>query len=311
MACVVDTPSVNLTVTGGTLSADAIIDPGAVVPNLLTIQAGGLYVYTADGWVPLNATLAYSSATPPIYAATTSADLTAWIGPGTKMRLVQSGVTRYFEVVQINAATIWFYGGDQQVLANLPITSPSYSQAPKPVGYPALTVSTTMPSVRYDGMLVTLIADATAGIEWVFRFRAASASAYPWEFVGGAPLRSTIDTGETCSSATYTNLATNGPAIAAPRPGEYECIFGVEAVLAATTNAFAAIAIDGVSATDATRIAFTNLVATPTLVASSSRAVPIAVLAAGDIVKIQYRGNSATTQTFEFRWIWLRPLRVG
>lgn len=47
---------------------------------------------------------------------------------------------------------------------------------------------TALPGSPYDGQIVHFTADATNGVIWTFRYRAASSSPYKWEFVGGPPL---------------------------------------------------------------------------------------------------------------------------
>lgn len=49
-------------------------------------------------------------------------------------------------------------------------------------------VVTALPGSPADGQEVYFQADATNGIYWHLRYRSGSASAYKWEFVGGAPL---------------------------------------------------------------------------------------------------------------------------
>lgn len=51
---------------------------------------------------------------------------------------------------------------------------------------PALV--STLPASPYDGQEVFYLADAAAGVVWHLCYRAASPSAYKWEFVGGASL---------------------------------------------------------------------------------------------------------------------------
>ena len=73
----------------------------------------------------------------------------------------------------------------------------------------------------YDGQHVRLLVDAANGIEWRFAYRSASASAYKWEFIGGAPLYYAVDVNESTSSTTATDLGTPGPLLTLPRGGDY------------------------------------------------------------------------------------------
>lgn len=136
--CVDNTDSIALTTTGGALTADAIIDPGAgLPPNSLETNPAGLYVQGANGWLPLPAVLAYSSAPGnATYIATTSVNLTSFIGPGDKIWLTQSSTSLYFIVTAINSTTITLYGGTDYTLANSAITLPYFSKSKSPVGFP-------------------------------------------------------------------------------------------------------------------------------------------------------------------------------
>jgi hypothetical protein len=134
--CVANTDSIDLTVTGSQLTADTNIDPGSgLPPNPLEINTAGLYVQGADGWLPLPVTLAYSSADSPTFVATTSVDLTSFIGPGDKIRLVQSAANLYFIVTAIGSTTITLYGGTLYTLANSAITAPYFSKVKSPIGF--------------------------------------------------------------------------------------------------------------------------------------------------------------------------------
>lgn len=89
----------------------------------------------------------------------------------------------------------------------------------------------------YDKMEIILEVDATAGIYWRFRYRSGSASAYKWEFMGGPPLTAEIATSETTTSVTYADLATVGPSITIPRPGDYNIDFGMRAAHSVASGA--------------------------------------------------------------------------
>jgi hypothetical protein len=62
----------------------------------------------------------------------------------------------------------------------------------------------------------------TLGIRWAFQYNAGSASAYKWEFIGGAPLSAEVLTQQPGTVNTgYVDLATIGPSVAISRAGEY------------------------------------------------------------------------------------------
>ena len=79
------------------------------------------------------------------------------------------------------------------------------------------------PGSPLDGDEWICPADATNGVMWKFRYRAASSSAYKWEFVGGAPLQAADDTTSARSSATLGDPTTGtiGPSVTVSRAGDY------------------------------------------------------------------------------------------
>jgi hypothetical protein len=99
---------------------------------------------------------------------------------------------------------------------------PSIPLSLLPAGTPTITYGTTPPVSPVDGDLWDFPADATNGVIWRFRYRAASASAYKWEFIGGPPLTAFIAADETIATANaWTDLPTVGPQVAVPRAGDY------------------------------------------------------------------------------------------
>lgn len=171
-------------------------------------------------------------------------------------------------------------------------------------------VVTSLPATPVDGQVVNYLADAANGIVWNLRYRAASASAYKWECIGGSPLYSAIATDQARAAAgPPTDLATVGPSIILPIGGDYE--------YSATTNAYpgavATVAIY-VSSPPGTQAAedvgmFSNMASgqTVTLVANGKLlAQPV-----GREVRIQYTVGASATGNFRYRKLSVRPVRVG
>ena len=82
----------------------------------------------------------------------------------------------------------------------------------------------TSPGDGQEAILVDSVINPT--YQWHFRYNSNNASAYKWEFVGGASLRGfggslTLTTLMT----TPTNL-TGGPSLTVPRSGIYQCRYG-------------------------------------------------------------------------------------
>lgn len=132
MACTGNTDSIDLTTSTGILTADLAVDPA--IDNQLAVVAAGVRV-PADGWIPLPATLAFSSATAPRYVATTSINLQSIVAIGTKLKVTQAGTVRCFVVVAITASTMTLYSLDGSVLAASAITLPYFSPN-QPNGFP-------------------------------------------------------------------------------------------------------------------------------------------------------------------------------
>ncbi len=94
-------------------------------------------------------------------------------------------------------------GDLQSILARLTNLEQQVQQS-----HPLVVSATTWPPLNpVDGQEVYYIADATNGVVWRFRYRAASGSSYKWEFVGGSPL-ATNDNG---TEGSTTNFALTEP----------------------------------------------------------------------------------------------------
>lgn len=93
-----------------------------------------------------------------------------------------------------------------------------------PQGLGAPTYGISFPVSPADGAIHILVNSVTnPSYQWMFRYNASSTSPYKWEFIGGPPARAAVDAGEQCTAnGVWQNLATNGPSITIPRPGEYE-----------------------------------------------------------------------------------------
>ena len=90
---------------------------------------------STDGWLTTTDTWTYASAS----TFTIGADRTAIITPGTRLQLTQT-TAKYFVVASSSFGggntTVTVQGGSDYSLANAAITSPKYSYAVNPQGYP-------------------------------------------------------------------------------------------------------------------------------------------------------------------------------
>lgn len=85
---------------------------------------------------------------------------------------------------------------------------------------------TAEPASPVDGQLVSYVADATNGVEWMLRYYAADVSGYPWLFVGGPPVVAVSTTNSSRTNTAYGALASATPTISIPLAGDYDCEFG-------------------------------------------------------------------------------------
>jgi hypothetical protein len=114
------------------------------------------------------------------------------------------------------------------------------SGIPGPKGDPGVTTGpplvTSLPGGPTDGQEVYFLADAANGIVWHLRYRAASASPYKWEVVGGAALFAY----ETASQGAFSNTAefdkNGGPTLAIPLAGDYELTYSASVYNSAANN---------------------------------------------------------------------------
>lgn len=113
----------------------------------------------------------------------------------------------------------------------------------------APTFSATPPISPADGQ--EWILPAGNGVLWRFRYNAASASAYKWEFVGGAPLYDEQRPQGVVSTTTYAAASNAGPVLVLPRAGDYIVAIGMNCYNNNATAQTVAMSFD-IGATPAT-----------------------------------------------------------
>lgn len=141
MACVANTPTVQLTVDTGVLSADAVVSPD--VNNALEARANGLFVsgQNETGWFDAGETWTYLGADAPTFTITVQGDKTAKYSAGQRVKLTQGSV-KYFIIVAVSydggtsLTTLTLYGGTDYTLVAAAITTPQYSTSKGPTGFP-------------------------------------------------------------------------------------------------------------------------------------------------------------------------------
>ena len=173
---------------------------------------------------------------------------------------------------------------------------------------------TSLPTSPLDSQEINYLADAANGIIWRLRYRAASASAYKWEYVGGAEITAEVLAAETTTSTVYVDLATAGPAIVAPLAGDYD-IRGDCSISWGVSDTFGtcAVKVGSAGTTDNDRVALTTGVIGASVGAGSQGGATIrrTVSAAATTIKLQYKNGNANQVTYQYRRLGIRPVRVG
>lgn len=132
--------------------------------------------------------------------------------------------------------------GDVSNTDTLPAPGPAQGRAVNAGGLPPLVIAndsfapgavvTALPGGPVDGQVINFLADAANGIVWRLRYRAASASAYKWEYLGGAELSAFI-AGATAGTVSTLYGDLGGPSLAIPLAGDYDITIAAQL----TTNA--------------------------------------------------------------------------
>lgn len=166
----------------------------------------------------------------------------------------------------------------------------------------------TMPAVGEHGQEV-VYATSTSGVNWRFKYNAASASSYKWEFIGGAPIWAIVTTQQTTTSTSYTNLTTTGPQVTCPLAGDYFVHIGASIQATSGNAASMSYAIGASSAADAEAI-YVYQSATTAIEASCFKENLKTGLAAATVLLTKYK-TSAGTGFFKDRTISILPVRVS
>jgi hypothetical protein len=177
---------------------------------------------------------------------------------------------------------------------------------------------TALPSSPVDGQSFYYVANATDGVVWHLRYRAASSSAYKWEFVGGQALTSQVLTTQSLGATvgSYIDVATVGPSVTNPLAGDYLVEWGIRGVVGATESIIGAgikfgSAAAPVDANVGTQYAISGggVAATRQIPAVFGSDVKTS-LAVSTLVKVQYYQNN-TNCFVGNRFLKLTPIRVG
>jgi hypothetical protein len=166
------------------------------------------------------------------------------------------------------------------------------------------------PASPSDGDLWLYQADISAGVDWLFRYNAGSASGYKWECVGGSPVLSGPAGSLNTTTTGYTDL-TSGPTFTTPRAGDYRLSWGILGICTAFTSVYYALAqVLCAGAPSATiQVAMTM----QWMGNSAAYAWQFNGVAAGSPVKIQCQNDRAGAGTTQWgaAWFTIIPVRVS
>ena len=168
---------------------------------------------------------------------------------------------------------------------------------------------TALPGAPVDGQEIYYLADAANGITWHLRYRAASASTYKWETIGGGPLYAEDLNSGSVSGGTYADIAT-APSLVLPLAGDYFIAFGsVIANAAAGGFSYAAPKLGAAAPNDNDSIFMVAAIAGHTIYIGA-RTIRRTINAAGATVRLQFKAPGGTG-TYYFSHLAITPARVG
>jgi microcystin-dependent protein len=182
--------------------------------------------------------------------------------------------------------------------------------------YTAPMFVSSLPVSPADGQEVYYLADATNGIIWHLRYRAAAPGSYKWEFVGGPPLFSAVDTDQVLgpTATAYQDLATVGPSIALPLAGDYDIELGCRIWMNGNNGAaWHSYAIGGAAPLDSDAIEYFsgNSNWPPTVAPHSALLRRKTGLSAVTLTSKYKVSNAPSATDFYKRWMKATPVRVG
>jgi microcystin-dependent protein len=156
---------------------------------------------------------------------------------------------------------------------------------------------------------------ATDGIVWHLRYRAASASPYKWEFLGGLPLESWVNSLSVAASNSNWQYPAGWPSFNVPLAGDYDFEFG--AGIGVTQNGRdARVGLYIYTSASPPQAQLYNVVPTVTGYSGTTWASPAG---AKRVTGLTANGQCALTQwtsdytntAYQMGWIRGRPVRVG
>lgn len=205
--------------------------------------------------------------------------------------------------------------------ATVPVSSPAaHSSSHLAGGSDPLIIPyvTSLPASPADGQQIFYIADAANGVAWHLKYRAAEAGSFKWYYVGGAPLQNAIATTGNTSSTSYVDLNGGLPAVTLPLAGDYDFDFTARLINQSTAAPqwvmmaapkFGAAATSDTDAGMADKSSATGINGEQFTIGRSK--LRKTGLAAGAVVKLQFRQTAANSCDYRDMHIAATPVRVG
>ena len=169
-------------------------------------------------------------------------------------------------------------------------------------------IVTSLPLVPQFGDQVVYAADATNGVYWLLQYDASGT--YPWKFIGGPPLLSTVASGEATASPSYVALATAGPQITVPVAGDYDILIGCNFNSGAGNDIPAAMAylVGGTAASDDDAVWMQTR--GPGYNSTNSKPTRKTGIAASTALVARYKSPVSAGMIFGQRFMRVTPIRV-
>ena len=168
---------------------------------------------------------------------------------------------------------------------------------------PYIPEGDTLPDAPKGGETIFYVADESDGVVWQFRY---DDTAGHWRFVGGPPLYARIDTDQSTTSGSYTNLASTGPTVTVPLAGKYIVRVGCNTYNSGVATNLMSYQIAAGAASDRGSQA---AIAASGYSASLSDEDDHTGVAASSAITAKYR-TTAGTANFRYRWIAVTPVTV-
>ncbi|MEM3008358.1 MAG: hypothetical protein QXU32_01460 [Nitrososphaerales archaeon] len=183
---------------------------------------------------------------------------------------------------------------------------------------------TSLPTNPVDGdMHIYVDSTTNPTYQWMFRYNANSSSSYKWEFIGGTPARSVVETFQTTTATSYSDLTTVGPDFTIPRAGDY--LITINSVIrghgdnGSTNVGFASYDVGSTAASDTwaaeAMLTWVSGVVAPGFGGSVIMTYRHNGVAANTLIRAKYRrsppNSTGSSVHFGKRCLHVQPIRIG